>query len=461
MTIHFTTLRDWLDWQEGLHHQVIDLGLERVATVFRALIPTGINAPVITVAGTNGKGSCIAMLESIYRAQGYRVGAYTSPHILRYNERIRINGEPVADEPIIAAFKRIEACRNGVSLSYFEFSTLAALDIFCSAHLDVLLLEVGLGGRLDAVNIVDPDVAIISSIDIDHAEWLGDTREAIAVEKAGIFRAHKPAIVGDPDPPCSLLAVALEKQADLLLLGRAFHYQRHTHAWDWQWSEYQHNGLPFPALKGSHQFRNAAAVLTAVHQLQSSLPITTSAIHQGLSGVQLKGRFQLINASVPVLLDVGHNPQAVKTLYEYVHDVFPHKRIHAVFAMMKDKDIKAVIDIMSPLIYDWTLAPLQNQRAASSELLLDLFAQAKITAVRGNFANFTAAIQQVEHNAQPEDLILVFGSFFLVSAYLAEYEHDGVAEVGMLTTTQTEQLNNGVQGSSPGSQECAEEVPCR
>ncbi len=452
MTIHFKTLKEWLDWQEGFHPQVIDLGLERVASVFKALIPEGVGKPVITVAGTNGKGSCIALLEAIYQAQGYRVGAYTSPHILKYNERIRIDMQPVSDQQIVEAFARIETCRQGVSLSYFEFSTLAALDIFCRTALDVVLLEVGLGGRLDAVNIVDPDIALVSSIDIDHAEWLGNNREAIGAEKAGIFRLGKPAVVGDPQPPHSLKAVADAKGALWFAIGEDFSIQHNPQTWDWQMGSLSYKDLCLPALKGAHQFNNAATVIAAISQLQTQLPVTQAAINAGLAGVKLKGRFQLIPGRIPVLLDVGHNPQAVRTLYDYVTATFSPKRIHAVFAIMKDKDIQGVINIMAPLIYDWTLAPLNNPRAASSSQLMDIFAHCQVERVAGYFESFPAAISHAEEQATEEDLILVFGSFFLVSAYLSEVDGQSTSSLDIMKVE--EQILRSVQDTNTAEMPC-------
>ena len=263
--MYFDSLQGWLAWQEGLHPKVIDLGLERVGRVFRMLNPESIKPPTITVAGTNGKGSCIAFLEAIYRAQGYRVGSYTSPHILKYNERIKIDGVPVEDESICAAFERIESVREETSLSYFEFGTLAALDIFWRAGLDVQLLEVGLGGRLDAVNIIDANVTLITSICIDHCDWLGETREAIGREKAGIFRAGVPAIVGDPEPPDSLLQSAQAKDAPVFCIGKNFFYQKKAAGWDWIADNRQLLDLPAPALKGEHQYCNAASVLSTIY----------------------------------------------------------------------------------------------------------------------------------------------------------------------------------------------------
>jgi dihydrofolate synthase/folylpolyglutamate synthase len=421
--IHFDSLQEWLKWQESLHPLVIDLGLERAAQVFRALNPDYIKPPTITVAGTNGKGSTVAYLESIYTAQGYRVGAYTSPHILKYNERIKIDGKPVSDDEICKAFARIESVRGGTSLSYFEFGTLAALDIFHRAGVDVQLLEVGLGGRLDAVNIVDPDVALITSICIDHIEWLGGTREAIGREKAGIFRAATPAITGDPEPPESLVQCAREQHARLYCIGKDFGYKKQATGWDWYFADQQMLQLPEPGLKGEHQYRNASSVILAVTQMAEILPVTEASIKHGLKNVHLAGRFQLIDGEIPVLLDVGHNPQAVRTLAEYVTTVFPEKRIHAVFSMMKDKDIAGVIEIMKPVVYDWFFASLANPRAATESVMRDIFSQSSVTNVSFGFANFTEAFSAAKNQSQHGDLLLVFGSFFLVSECLVEFEN--------------------------------------
>jgi dihydrofolate synthase/folylpolyglutamate synthase len=413
--MHFDSLQEWLNWQESLHPVTIDLGLERVAKVFNTLHPDYQKPPTITVAGTNGKGSCIATLEAIYRAQDYQVGAYTSPHILKYNERIKINGEPVNDDLICAAFSKIEAARNGISLSYFEFSTLAALEIFKQQKVDIQLLEVGLGGRLDAVNLIDPDVAIISSIGIDHVDWLGETREAIAKEKAGIFRAGIPAVIGDCNPPNSLLTVARAKNADVYRIGEHFSYQKQATSWNWQAGKQSLLHLPHPILKGEHQYRNAASVIFAATCLKHCLPVSEDAIQSGLKNVQLAGRFQLIEGEIPVLLDVGHNPEAVQTLVDYLKATFPDKKIHAIFAMMKDKDIASVLNIMNPVIEDWFFAPLSNPRAASEEQMKRIFSQNSITKVCFGYANFAEVYQAAKKQARQGDLLLVFGSFLLIS----------------------------------------------
>lgn len=417
----FESLAAWLNWQEQLHPRPIDLGLERVTQVYQQLNQGRPKIKTITVAGTNGKGSCVAYLEAIYMAQGYRVGAYTSPHILRYNERIRINGQPVDDDTICQSFERIDKLRGETSLSYFEFSTLAGLDIFANANLDIQLLEVGLGGRLDAVNIIDPDVALVTTIGLDHVEWLGHTEEAIAKEKAGIFRTGKPAIIGDQLTQQGLIEVAEQKQANLLQLGSSYCYVKHTDSWDWLNGSNDLPDLPLPAFKGEHQYRNAAAVLMAVTCLQSLLPVGFPAISQGLQNAQLKGRFQLIPGSPSVLLDVGHNPQAVQTLIEHLQAHFSTVKIHAVFAMMKDKDIASVIAMIKPYVADWYLAPLTNPRAASQELLTSFFQQQDITNVFSGYSDCAAAFKAAQNEAQAGDLILVFGSFFLVSEYLAKF----------------------------------------
>jgi dihydrofolate synthase/folylpolyglutamate synthase len=420
--MHFDSLAGWLQWQEGLHPLTIDLGLERVAAVYDALNPQHLKPLTVTVAGTNGKGSCVAYLEAFYKAQGYRVGAYTSPHILRYNERIKIAGEPVSDAQICAAFARIESVRDQQSLSYFEFGTLAALDIFWRSELDIQILEVGLGGRLDAVNIVDPDIAIITSIGIDHVYWLGDTREAIGREKAGIFRTGTPAIVSDSEPPAAVIQTANEKNALLYCLGQQFRYRKQSSTWDWAAGNRRIGGLPEPALKGEHQYRNASAAILATELLSDRLPVSADAIRQGLATVQLAGRFQLIAGDNPIILDVGHNPAAVQTLVDYLAAYFHGRRIHAIFAMMKDKDISGVLEIMKPVVYDWFFAPLANPRAATETAMRELFLQSAVSKVCFGYTGFADAFSAAKNQAQPDDVLLVFGSFFLVSDCLHEFE---------------------------------------
>lgn len=417
----FDSLESWLNWQEQSHPRPIDLGLERVAGVYRRLDSSRIKIPTITVAGTNGKGSCIAYLEAIYRAQGYRVGAYTSPHIVKYNERIRIDGESVADAEICDAFGRIDEVRGDTSLSYFEFGTLAALDIFARAELDIQLLEVGLGGRLDAVNLIDPDAALVTTIALDHVDWLGDSVEQIAREKAGIFRPDVPAIIGDDRAPGALADAAREKGARIFRIESEFGYRKLGSSWQWFRDDVVLDQLPAPAFKGEHQYRNASAVIMAVKALKRRLPVGAAAIRRGLRQAQLLGRFQLIEGAVPILLDVGHNPQAVETLLAYLRSDFADVKIRAVFAMMKDKDISGVIGLMRERVADWYLAPLSNPRAAAPEAMREFFQQQGIENVHGGFDDFEAAFRAARRDAAANELILIFGSFFLVSEYLTHF----------------------------------------
>ncbi len=418
--MHFDTLKGWLDWQETLHPKSIDLGLERVAQV-RQRLNQGNKQPItIIVAGTNGKGSSIAFLDAIYCAQGLRVGAYTSPHIVQYNERIKINGTAVSDEIICESFTRIEAVRDNISLSYFEFSTLAALDIFACADLDIQLLEVGLGGRLDAVNIIDADATIVTSISIDHTAWLGETREAIGFEKAGVFRKNTAAIISDPHPPQSLVDYADKIQAPLVRIGHEFSYQKHSSDWSWKNNTHKLAALPFPRLKGAHQYRNAAAVLTAIQVLQDKVPVSEQAIKQGLRTAYLPGRFQIINTEPTVLLDVSHNAQAAQALAEYLQEEFKGKPVHAIFTIMNDKDKQSVIKLMQPFIKHWYISPLDNPRNSKKADLVDAFQQCNIQQVSFDFNDFMSAFQTAKTNAQSDNgLVLVFGSFFLVSEYLS------------------------------------------
>ncbi|NOQ35306.1 MAG: bifunctional tetrahydrofolate synthase/dihydrofolate synthase [Methylococcaceae bacterium] len=419
----FDSLEAWLTWQERFHPRLIDLGLERAAQVFKRLHPDYSKPLTITVGGTNGKGSSIAFLEAIYRAQGYKVGTFTSPHILRYNERIKIDGVPVEDTLICEAFERIDNVREDVSLSYFEFGTLAAVDIFSRADLDIQLLEVGLGGRLDSVNIISADLAIITSICIDHVDWLGGTREAIGQEKAGIFRANKPAVIGDKNPPDSLIYAAQEKQTPLSCINKEFDYHKSTDTWEWTSSTQHYTDLPIPALKGQHQFNNASSVLMAVTKMQPYLAVDRKAIDSGLQTVKLTGRFQLIEGDIPVLLDVGHNPQAVKMLAEYLKNNFADKTIHAVFAIMKDKDVSSIIDIMRDVVEDWFISPINTPRATSETVLQSLFAQKNLNNTMFGFQNLSEAVAAAKKNAKKDELILIFGSFFLVSEYLTEFKN--------------------------------------
>lgn len=418
------TLSDWLSWQETLHPRLIDLGLERVSRVLQRMELAQPPHAVITVAGTNGKGSSVALLESIYRSAGYRVGAYTSPHLLRYNERIHVLGEEASDAQLCEAFARIDAARGEISLSYFEFGTLAAFDIFQRAQLDVAILEIGLGGRLDAVNILDADVALVTSIGIDHVEWLGPDRESIAREKAGIFRTGRPAICGDPDVPQSLRTHACETSAPLYCLDRDFGYSASTGDWSW-WGRYgdaaaHYEHLPLPNLRGAFQLRNAAAVLMALQPLLPRLPVSEAAVHQGLLEAKLPGRFQVLPGAVTRILDVAHNPHGAEVLARTLREYLCAGRTLAVFSMLADKDIAGVVGMMREVIDQWHVAALPAARAASAEQLVQILSENAAQAVVHEHGSVTEAYRAAMAQARPGDRIVVFGSFYTVAEVLPQ-----------------------------------------
>ena len=415
--MRYETLNDWLVWQETLHPSAIDLGLERPGLVLKALSLEHPPHQVITVAGTNGKGSSVAMLEAILIAAGYRVGSYTSPHLLCYNERIRLHGQPVEDGPICEAFARIDAARGDTSLTYFEFGTLAAFQIFAEAELDVAILEVGLGGRLDAVNLLDAEVALITAIDIDHAAWLGDTRELIALEKAGIIRPHRPAVCSDPHPPQSLLEHAEGQQTPLFCLERDYQYRAQDEGWLYSDGEGVLPGLPRPALVGEMQLQNAAGVIRALRCLGESLPVNTQAIRQGLLTVSLPGRMQRLPGHPEVILDVAHNPQSAQALAANLAAMPCQGRTLAVLGMLADKDIHSVLNILSASIDRWYLTSLHVWRGADADTLVAA-AQEMGLHVAGSFEQVEKALQQARADAREHDRIVVFGSFHTVAEAL-------------------------------------------
>jgi len=417
--MRFQNLNDWLDWQAQLHPSSIELGLDRVAAVWQRLYPHPFPAIVVTVAGTNGKGSCVAMLDAILRAAGYRVGCYTSPHLLRYNERIRINGEEASDAMICQAFERIDQARGETSLTYFEFGTLAALDVFAINELDIVILEIGLGGRLDAVNIIDPDVALVTSIDLDHTDWLGDDLEQIALEKAGILRNNRPAVFGGVNPPLSLLQHAAELNAPLAIADDDFAFKvSGVAAWSWYNAEQSFENLPFPALNGSCQLQNAAATLQVLDLLSDQIDISYEAISRGLQNIDLAGRFQVIPGPVELILDVAHNPAAAHVLVDSLQKTPCRGRTFAVFAMLSDKDVSTVVKIMAPHVDVWFLATLEGDRGLSANNLqlqidaLDISIQTNIV------SSVEMAYRMACDHAIKGDRVLVFGSFFTVSNVL-------------------------------------------
>ncbi len=414
--MRYDTLQEWLEWQSTLHPEEIELGLERVAAVWQRLHPTQFSPGIITVGGSNGKGSSVAMLDAILGAAGYRVGCYTSPHIWRYNERIRLDGREASDAEICQAFAQVEQARGDVTLTYFEFGTLAALQLFSQQGLDIVVLEVGLGGRLDAVNILDPDVALITTIAIEHTEWLGDSRDEIALEKGGIMRSGRPAVVGDSDPPASLLQLADSLGISPLIAESDYSWQRHGQEWEWRSGGVQLTGLPLPRLQGEFQLQNAAAVLAVIAQLQPRYPVGHEAIREGLQRVELKGRFQQIEGRVTTILDVAHNPEAATVLAEGLKAHPCQGRTLALFSALGDKNIPAIVEVMQGQVDGWYLAPLQERRAATIETLQQALLDVGVSPSRIRFfPTVAAAYAGAQEDAAEGDRILVFGSFYTVA----------------------------------------------
>ena len=406
------TLDDWLEYVGRQHAQPIALGLDRTEKVLRAL-GVKLSCPVITIGGTNGKGSTCAMLEAILRSAGYRTGLYSSPHLVRYNERVMIAGTECDDRHLCEAFAAVEAARGGTPLTYFEFGTLAALRIFQEAKIEAAVLEVGLGGRLDAVNAVDADCAVLTSIGIDHVDYLGPDRESIGREKAGIFRAGRPAVIADPDPPGSVL----ESIANKLLLGRDFGYAAGEGQWTYWGRGGKRAGLAYPALRGAIQLRNAAAALCALDALK--LPIAMQEIRRGLAEVSLPGRFQVLPGRPQVILDVAHNPQAAHTLAENLATSGFAPETYAVCGMLKDKDIAGVLRELAPRITRWHLATLPGPRGASAD---ELAARLESAALK-KFASPADALAAALGSASENDKIVVFGSFLTVGEVIAWLKH--------------------------------------
>ncbi len=413
------TLAQWLAYLEQLHPQAIAMGLDRVSRVAQAL---GLTAKftVITVGGTNGKGSCCAMLEAMLLHAGYHVGCYTSPHLLRYNERVRIGGREIEDEILCRAFERIEAARGDTSLTYFEFGTLAAVMAFGEAGVDVAILEVGLGGRLDAVNVFDADCALVASVDLDHQEYLGDTREAIGLEKAGIFRAGRPAVCADAEPPTTLVAHAREIGADLMVIDCDFGYVAEPQQWRYWGPGGKRHGLPYPALRGAFQLGNAAACLTVLDCLRGSLPVTAQDVRGGLLQAEVAGRFQVLPGRPQVILDVAHNPHAARALTANLASMPTGGRTLAVCAMFKDKDIAGVVAATRPYITDWLVADAEGTRGASAAQLAAVLAHAGASAPVAQYSNVAAAWHAACNLAADNDKIIVFGSFLTVAAVMRE-----------------------------------------
>lgn len=414
--MRFSTANEWLKWIGSVHSREIDLGLDRVKRVAEKLRLLNPSCKVITVAGTNGKGSTVAGLEAIYIQAGYQVGAFTSPMLFKMNEQIRVSGRQVSDDELCQAFGKIDQARGGISLSPFEFHTLAALVIFQQFPLDVMILEVGLGGRLDAVNIIDADVAVITSIGIDHVEWLGDTREKIGIEKAGIFKAGKLAVCGDIDPPHTIAEVAHQLKIPIYFQGKDFHYVEEQETWVWHYQDVHYEKLPLGALL----LQNMATVLMAIQLLP--LKVSRKHIDAALTTVSLPGRIQIIQDPILTILDVSHNTAAIAQLVTRLQQLPCEGKTLAVFSMLHDKDILSSINTIKVLIDEWYVAPLQNKRAASQEVLEKIFAEANINCIT-HAASIAEAYQAAINNAKSNDRLVIFGSFRTVAETVTYLTH--------------------------------------
>jgi dihydrofolate synthase/folylpolyglutamate synthase len=419
------SLKDWLDYCERLHSKAIDMGLDRVRVVAQRM-EIHFSCPVITVAGTNGKGSTCAMLEAVLTQAGYRTGVYTSPHLVHFEERLRLQERIVSADELVAAFERVEQARSlsepAVSLTYFEFSTLAILDIMARADLEVAILEVGLGGRLDAVNIIDPDCAVITSIDLDHMELLGPDRESIGFEKAGIMRAGRPVVVSDPVPPQSVLDHAQKIGADLWRLGVDFNFSGDKQQWAWAGRERRYAGMAYPALRGANQLVNASGVLAALTALRDRLPVTAQAVRNGLAMVELPGRFQIVPGQPTLVLDVAHNPHSVAALAANLDAMGFFPTTHAVFGAMADKDLAPMFQRVNPIIDRWYFTDLPTARAQTGTRLAEQWRALntrKDTAAQA-FTDPVQALQAAVAAADPADRIVVFGSFYTVGGVLKD-----------------------------------------
>lgn len=396
-------LATWLHYLEHLHSQAIELGLDRIQRVAARLDLLKPAPFIFTVAGTNGKGTTCRTLETLLMAAGYRVGVYSSPHLVRYTERVRVQGAELDEALHSASFASIEAGRGDISLTYFEFGTISALNLFREANLDVVILEVGLGGRLDATNIVDADVAVITSIALDHTDWLGPDRESIGREKAGVFRGGKPAVVGEADMPYTIAEVAAEKGAQLLQINRDWQWQKQENSWTWQDAQGELRDLPLPQVP----LPNAATALTALRA--SGLNVSEAVIREHLPLAILPGRFQTVSESPRVILDVAHNPHAANYLASRLAELPKSGKVHAVVGMLHDKDIAGTLAALAPQVDNWYCAPLEGPRGARADEL--------IAHLEGGNAydNVDAAWQAARQQAAPEDVILVCGSFHTVA----------------------------------------------
>ena len=417
----FKRLEQWLKWQEGLHFTAIELGLERCRRVAANL---GLLRPahsVISVAGTNGKGSSVVLLDEILRAAGYRTGRYTSPHLLCYSERISVNGREIGAAELCAAFERIDRARAGISLTYFEFGTLAALALFRAHQVEIALLEVGLGGRLDAVNVLDADAALITSIDLDHQQWLGDNRERIAREKAGILRNRAPAVCSDPNPPRAILDCAGALGAPLSLPGRDYFYAINGDHWDWRSAATELTGLPRPLRYCDFQVQNAAGVLMLLDKIRPAYPVDRAAVQAGINRFRLNGRLQIIPGEVQKVLDVAHNPQAARALAENLRLIPCVGKTHILIGMLKDKDHRGVLKPLNTVADSWNIVSLAGQRGTPAPALMAELKSLGVSQPVRAWPAVKPALERLSRAARPGDRIVITGSFITVGEALRHF----------------------------------------
>ena len=406
--MRFERLCEWLQWQSALHPSAVDLGLERSRVVARRLGLTNLSAKLVSVAGTNGKGSCVVTMEAIGRAAGYKTGAYLSPHLHRYNERVRVQGQDVSDDELVSAFALVDEARQDVSLTFFEFGTLAAVVVLLRAEVDLMLLEVGLGGRLDAVNVFDADVSVLTSIGIDHTEWLGETRDAIGREKAGIARSDKPCVIGDRSPPASVMNHTDSLGATTFVLGHDFHTEVAADTWTWRHADMTYECLALPALDGRHQIDNAATAIMALRGLGGVL--SDDSVRAGLADTRLPGRFQLVRRAPDVILDVAHNPDAARVLAGTLSQRPCDGLSFALLGMYADKNVADSVAVLSPHIDEWFVAALDSPRGASARDTVERFGTVTAGAPVHLFDDVAQAYACAVSRLRSQDRLIAFGS---------------------------------------------------
>lgn len=412
--MRFNSVEEWLKWQEGLHAQGIELGLDRCSKVAHDMELLSPKFITVSVAGTNGKGSSIEIIAAILKDSFYKVGCYTSPHLIKYNERIRINGVQVTDQMLCESFNRIDNVRKNISLTYFEFGTLAALDIFHQVGIDIALFEVGLGGRLDAVNCIDANIALITSIDLDHIEWLGTDRESIAYEKAGIFRDNQSAVCSDLNPPMALFEHAKKVGTILHTIDKDFHYQLFQDSWSWQCNDIAYLDLPCPSQYNVCQVQNAAGALMVLYLLRDRVNIDITLIKQGLQSFNIAARFQMIAQEKRIILDVAHNNQAAENLMNNLKRLPSQGKIHLIIGMLKEKDHAGFLSRLIDITDYWYTLTISTPRGSNSRVLKKKLLDLGVTVPISEHANISDAFSRVDAHFQLHDTIVVTGSFISV-----------------------------------------------